>query len=89
MRRYGYTPGEVRSESSASERCILSPEERPLSLVVDTTRDNRTVSSAHASETESRIHTSFFLSTQSLSLIFFFFMLDLALALSLLLSNFA
>ena len=34
-------PREVRSESSASERCILSLEEHPLSLVVDTTGDDQ------------------------------------------------
>ena len=38
MSRCWYVPGDVRNESSASERCILSLEERPLSLVVDTAR---------------------------------------------------
>lgn len=33
----------VRSESSASERCILNLEERPLSLVVDTTGDDSAI----------------------------------------------
>ena len=38
-----YMPREVRNESSAFERYILSPEERPLSLVVDTTGEDRAV----------------------------------------------
>jgi len=38
MGKCGYVPGEVRSESSASERCILNLVEHPLSLVVDTAR---------------------------------------------------
>lgn len=33
----------VRIESSVSERCISSPEERPLSLVVDTTGDDSAI----------------------------------------------
>lgn len=36
-------PWEVRNESSASGQYISSPEERPLSLVVDITNDNRAI----------------------------------------------